>query len=348
MAIGSSRIKDLRYRVMLALYLPILLYAFSTFDLSDESVAAQEVSPVLVEGPETVVLGQDYDAQAYLTATELADGGQIQLRTNDSSVQITDGSQLRVPSASLLSENEDKTTVGYDVTMEYSAIGDTSFTRVLRDSFTVRRPELVATRATAQTLYRQTQNQIRIEVPGLEDKPLRLETDEQSVNGREIALSPPGGTVSVDAYLVGPDGTDTFLGTKEFTTTPPPPPEIEARDARGDALASGGTIPRGRPIIQFEPIPDRQFQRSFPQDASYQIRRARVSIKRGIRASEEIGTFSLENGRLNLARPLQQINAGAEDQLIIQLQDVVRINHAGEAIPIELSDASVSYSFTLS
>jgi hypothetical protein len=333
---------------MLALYLPILLYAFSTFDLSDESVAAQEVSPVLVEGPETVVLGQNYDAQAYLTATELADGGDIQLRTDNGSVQITDGSQLRVPSASLLGEDEDEATFGYDVTMEYSAIGDTSFTRVLRDSFTVRRPELVATRATAQSLYRQTQNQIRIEVPGLENKPLRLETNGQSISGREIALSPSGGTVSVDAYLVSPDGADTFLGTKEFATITPPPPEIEARDARGESLTSGGTIPRGRPIVQFEPIPDRQFERSFPQDASYQIRRARVSIKKGIRASEEIGTFSLEDGRLNLARPLQQIDARAEDQIIIQLQDVVRINHAGEAIPVDLSDASVSYSFTLS
>ena len=333
---------------MLALYLPILLYAFSTFDLSDESVAAQEVSPVLVEGPETIVLGQDYDAQAYLTATELADGGDIQLRTNNGSVQITDGSQLRVPSASLLGEDEDEATFGYDVTMEYSAIGDTSFTRVLQDSFTVRRPELVATRATAQSLYRQTQNQIRIEVPGLENKPLRLETNGRSVTGREIALSPSGGTVSVDAYLVGTDGSDTFLGTKEFTTITPPAPEIEARDARGEALTSGGTIPRGRPIIQFEALPDRQFERSFPQDATYEIRRARVSIKKGIRASEDIGTFSLEDGRLNLARPLQQIDARAEDQIIIQLQDVVRVNHAGEAIPVDLSDASVSYSFTLS
>jgi hypothetical protein len=333
---------------MLALYLPILLYAFSTFDLSDDSVAAQEVAPVLVEGPETIVLGQDYGAQAYLTATELADGGQIQLRTDAPSVQITDGSQLRVPSASLLDEGEDEATFGYDVTMEYSAIGDTSFSQVLRDSFTVRRPELVATRATAQSLYRHTQNQIRIDVPGLENKPLRLAANGQRVEGREIALSPSGGTVSVDAYLVGDGRSDTFLGTKEFATIDPPAPDIEARDARGEPLTSGGTIPRGRPIVQFEAVPDRQFERSFPQDANYQIRRARVSIKKGIQASEEIGTFDLENGQLNLARPLQQIDARAEDQVILQLREVVRINHAGEAIPVDLNEASVSYSFTLS
>lgn len=333
---------------MLALYLPILLYAFSTFDLSEESVAAQEVSPVLVEGPETIVLGQDYGAQAYLTATELANGGQIELRTDDAPVEITEGSQLRVPSTSLLEDGQDEATFGYDVTMQYSAVGDTSFTKVLRDSFTVRRPELVATRASAQSLYRRTRNQIRIEVPGLEGKPLRLESDGQSVSGREIALSPAGGTVSVDAYLIGSDGTDTFLGTKEFTTIDPPLPEIEVQDARGEQLTSGGTVPRARPILQFQAVPDRQFERSFPQDANYRIEQARVSIKKGIRASEEIGTFSLEDGQLNLARPLQQIDARREDQVIIQLREVVRINHAGEAIPVDLNEASVSYSFTLS
>lgn len=333
---------------MLALYLPILLYAFSTFDLSDESVAAQEVSPVLVEGPETIVLGQDYDAQAYLTATELADGGDIRLRTDEGAVQITDGSQLRVPSASLLDEGEDEATFGYDVTMEYSAIGDTTFTQVLRDSFTVRRPELVASRASAQSLYRRTRNQIRIDVPGLEDKPLRLETNGQRVEGREMTLSPSDGPVSVDAYLPNADTTDTFLGSKEFATIDPPPPDIEVRDGRGKQIASGGTLSRGRPVVQFAAVPDREFERSFPEDATYRVQRARVSIKKGIQPSEEIGTFSLDEGRLNLARPLQQTNAQSEDQILIELLDVVRVNHAGDSIPVDLGEARVSYSFTLS
>lgn len=348
MAIDPTQIKDLRYRVMLALYLPILLYAFSTFDLSDESVAAQEVSPMLVEGPETIVLGQDYDAQAYLAATELAGGGQIQLRSNDSSVQVTDGSRLRVPTAALLNDDEDEVTFGYDVTMEYSTVGDSTFTEVLRDSFTVRRPELVASRASAQSLYRRTRNQIRIDVPGLEDKPLRLEADDQRVDGREITLSPSGGSVSVDAYLENPDGSDTFLGSKEFATIDPPPPDIEVRDASGDQISSGGTLPRGRPIVQFAAVPDREFERSFPEDANYRVRRARVSIKKGIQASEEIGTFSLDGDRLNLARPLQQVDAQSEDQVLIELLDVVRVNHAGETIPVDLDGASMSYSFTLS
>ena len=41
MAEDGGDIKQLRYRVMLALYLPILLYSFSTFDLNEESVRAR-------------------------------------------------------------------------------------------------------------------------------------------------------------------------------------------------------------------------------------------------------------------------------------------------------------------
>jgi len=45
----STSIKELRYQVMLALYLPILLYSFSTFDL-DSDVVAFDAEPVLIEG----------------------------------------------------------------------------------------------------------------------------------------------------------------------------------------------------------------------------------------------------------------------------------------------------------
>lgn len=348
MSVGSERVRDLRYRVMLALYLPILLYAFSTYDFGEEMVAAREVSPVLVEGPETVLLGQDYNARAYLTATQLAEGARIRLDTDKRLVQIQDSSRLRIPSTSLLNEGEEEATFGYSVTMQYEAIGDTTFHRVLRDSFTVRRPTLVATQTSARSLYRQTLNQVRIDVPGLANRPLRLRTSTRSVKGRQISLSPSESATSVRAYLVNPGGKDTYLGSKEFNVIDPPKPQIEVRDARGELLTNGGTISRSRPLLQFEAVSDREFKRSHPQDAHYRIRSARVSIKKGIQPSREIGTFDLEDGTLNLVRSLQQVDARRKDQVLIQLQEVVRINHAGEAIPVELNEASVSYIFTLS
>jgi hypothetical protein len=46
---STTDLKDLRYNVMLALYLPILLYSFSTFDLDTSTVAVEKVTPVLVD-----------------------------------------------------------------------------------------------------------------------------------------------------------------------------------------------------------------------------------------------------------------------------------------------------------
>ncbi len=36
-------LKELRYNIMLALYFPILLYAFSTFDLSENVYAVEDL-----------------------------------------------------------------------------------------------------------------------------------------------------------------------------------------------------------------------------------------------------------------------------------------------------------------
>ena len=143
MAAGSGRIKELRYQVMLALYLPILLYSFSTFDLSEQSVAAEKVEPVLVGGQQTVVLGQEYNANAYLKAAQLAKGGEITLRTDDQKVTVQGNENIIVPTAKLLSEGEDQKEVQYNVQMQYDQL-EGQASQTLSGSFTVRRPELVA------------------------------------------------------------------------------------------------------------------------------------------------------------------------------------------------------------
>src|SRR6056297_1215047 len=104
MAEDGGDIKQLRYRVMLALYLPILLYSFSTFDLKEQSVAAEKVEPILVGGQSTVVLGQEYTANAYLKASQLAKGGEITLRTDDEKVTVEGNENIQVATAELLAE----------------------------------------------------------------------------------------------------------------------------------------------------------------------------------------------------------------------------------------------------
>lgn len=334
---------------MLALYLPILLYSFSTFDLSEQSVAAEKVEPVLVGGEETVVLGQDFRANAYLKAAQLAKGGEITLRSDDGKVTVEGNENILIPTAELLAEGEDEKEVDYSVEMEYAQLEGTA-SQTLSGSFTVRRPELVATSVATTSLYSRTRNEIRIDIPGLENRPIELESSSGGASdGRQLTLSPASSNVTVRAYL--PSGEErVFLGEKEFAVIDPPRPELRVLNAQGQQVANGDNLPRAQPVLQFQVEADPEFGKSYPQDANYRVQRARVSIRKGLRASEEIGTFNLGNTSTlkgELIKGLNQVQAQPKDRLIIQLQNVVRINHAGQTIPVNLNESSLSYSFIL-
>jgi len=348
---GNARIKELRYQVMLALYLPILLYSFSTFDLKEKSVAAEKVTPILVGGQQTVVLGQDYTANAYLKAAQLAKGGQIKLKTEDERITIDGNENIKIATADLLAEDEDRKKVDYSVTMEYDQLEGTA-SQTLSGTFTVRRPELVAKSVATNSLYRKTKNQIRIDVPGLEGRPLQLESSSGGrVTGRQLTVSPSSNNVTVRAYLPKEEGESVYLGKKEFAVIDPPRPQLKVQDAQGEQIANGDNLPRRRPILNFKVEPDPEFSKSYPNDANYRVQRAKVSIRKGLKASEEIGTFELGGEATlkgELIRGLNKVGAQPKDRLIIQLQDVVRVNHAGEEIPVNLNESSMSYSFILS
>ena len=337
---GSSGIKELRYQVMLALYLPILLYSFSTFDLEETTFAVTEVNPIVV-GPDNIVLGQSYDARAYLTA-----GNEVQLDAPDERMSVVGDSLLRMPTGALLGEEEAEKEISYTAEVTYKQVKKETATTKVRGNFTVRRPELVATSVATQSLYRQTLNEIRIDVPGLENQPLRLESSAGgSVDGRQMSLSPSGESISVRAYLRGEDE-NVYLGQKEFAVIAPPRPSLKVLDAAGSELSSGGSVSKARPVLNFQVQADREFAQSYPQDANYRIRQAKIAIRQGLTASQEIGTFDLQNGsELRLVRELRRYRE--KDQLLVELQGIVRVNHAGQEIPIEVPESSRSFSFTL-
>ncbi|PSQ98783.1 MAG: hypothetical protein BRD48_05985 [Bacteroidetes bacterium QS_9_68_14] len=341
----TSRLKDMRYSVMLALYLPILLYAFSTYDLSDDTYAVQSVEPVVV-GDRTVVLGQPFTARTFLSVGQ-SEGQRLQ--TQGGGVQAVGDSLLRMSTGGLLSEEEDQKTVSYSGQFRFRQVDGQMAQLPVQGRFQVRRPEIVATSEATQSLYRRCLNRIRIDVPGLEGRPLRLEYGSQSTAGRTIALSPSqssSSTVRVFLADSASAGTENvFLGEKEFAVIDPPRPELKVRSG-GREVASGDNIPRRRAVLNFEVEPDQEFRQRYPQDAQYSVGRATVFLRRGLTASERIGTFDLDGGRLVLTRNLSDAEAG--DRITVRLEGVVRINHAGQAIPVSFSEASRTFGFVLS
>ena len=334
-------IKDLRYNVMLALYFPILLYAFSTFDLSDETYVVNEIEPVVI-GDQTVVLGQPFEAQAFLS---VAAGEGQQLFGSDGLEALGD-SLFQMSTATLLGEEEDEKEVPYAGTFRFPNVGGSLAELPVRGTFTVRRPEIIAASEATQSLYRQSLNQIRIDVPGLEDRALRIKVGDRVTEDRTVSLSPSGDNTSIEVFLAGEEGEDdVYLGRKSFTTIDPPRPEIRVFNA-GREVRNGDNLPRARAMLQFRFDADEQFRSRFPRDARYAASRARVFLRRGLTASREVGTFNLDGGQLVLTRALRDAQPG--DRVLVQLEGVVRINHAGRAISVPLNQGTRSFGFTLS
>lgn len=325
---------------MLALYFPILAYAFSTFDLSEDTYAVQEVQPVVV-GEQTVVLGQDFTARAFL-AVGGSEGQQLQA---EGDLVAQGDSMFQMATGGLLSEDENEAVVPYEGSFRFQQIGGAIAEMPVQGSFRVRRPEIVAASEATQSLYRRTLNEIRIEVPGLENRQLRLESGGRTIDGRSIALSPSGESATVRVFLPDSSRDDIYLGSKEFTTIEPPRPELRVLNA-GREIASGDNLPKRRALLEFEVVPDQEFQRRYPRDARYSVGRATVYLRKGLTASEEIGTFDLDGDRLVLTRQLRDAQPG--DRVLVRLEGVYRINHAGTAVPVDLSEASRTFGFTVS
>jgi hypothetical protein len=335
-----DKVKDLRYQMMLALYFPILLYAFSTFDLSEDVYVVDAVEPVVV-AEQTVVLGQPFEARAFLAVA----GSERPTLSGQNGLEVLGDSLFRMGTGALLAEDQSEAEIAYSGAFAFQQIGGATSRIPVTGSFTVRRPEIVAQSEATSALYRQSRNALRIEVPGLEDRQLRLEVGDRRVDGRSVTLSPAGDGATVRVFLAGEDGADdVFLGTKSFTAIDPPRPEIRVSHA-GRELRNGDNLPRARAALSFQIVPDEQFRVRFPQDARYGAGRARVYLRQGLAASRDLGTFSLDGGQLVLTSALREARPG--DRVTVVLEGVHRINHAGQAIRVPFSPGSLTFGFVI-
>ncbi|NND73089.1 MAG: hypothetical protein HKN43_16060 [Rhodothermales bacterium] len=339
---GSSMggVKELRYYVMLALYFPILLYAFSTFDLDESTYAVSGLEPVVV-GDQVVVLGQPFNARAFLAVA----GGQGQELQGDGSLASVGDTLFQMQTGSLLNQKESEKVVPYSGTFKFEQVGGNVSELPVEGAFRVKRPEIVASSEAMLALYRQSRNPVRIDVPGLEDRELELVVGNSKVKGRSTMLSPSGNEVKVNVYLVDAENGNVFLGSKSFAVIDPPRPEISVTNA-GREIKSGDNLPKRRAVLEFNVNPDQEFKRRYPQDARYRVRKATIYLRKGLTASKKIGTYDLDGEKLVLTRVLREAQPG--DRVMVELDGVQRINYQGAAISVPLSESSRTFGFVIS
>lgn len=335
---------------MLALYFPILLYAVSTFDVSEDTYAVTDYEAKAVGEP-TVVLGQSFQARTFLAATRLttAEGNSEKLRPElipQGDLLAQGDSLLVMDTDGLLGPEMDQTDVSFEAQYEVQQLGGATQRFPLSGSFTVRRPEIVARSETAQALYRRTLNRVRLSVPGLPNQSLRVVGPGGAASGTTIELSPTGEQETVDVYLQRSGSEDVRLGQREFAVIDPPRPQIRVFTPQGE-VTSGDALNRRRAVLRFEIEPDQEFQGRYPEDAQYRANAATVYLRRGQMASQELGEFSLDaDGQITLTQELQGAEPG--DQITVRLQSVVRINHQGERIEVPLRESSRTFGLVLS
>ena len=337
--IGMAGIKELRYYVMLALYFPILLYAFSTFDISDETFVVTSFEPVVV-GSDQVVLGQPFEGRAFLAVG----GGEGQRLEGFGALQALGDTIFSMPTGNLLAASESEKTVPYEGSFHFTQIGGEVARIPVQGSFRVRRPEIVALSEATQTVYRLCDNSIRIEVPGLEDRPLSLVSGNKKVHGRQINLSPAGKNADVRVSVIE-DDREVFIGSKSFVVIDPPRPEIRVTSA-GRPINNGESISHRRAILEFAIEPDESFKRRFPRDARYVAASATVYLRQGLTASKKVGSFKLSDNKLVLTRELRDARPG--DRVLIRLEGIKRINHVGQAVDVPLHEASRTFGYSVS
>ena len=196
-------------------------------------------------------------------------------------------------------------------------------------------------------LYRHTRNDLTVTVPLISTDSLVLTDGNTTVSGPNIILVPDGDSVSLSARALMPDGSQMRLRTRTRPVFDPPPPFIEVLSSSGRNLVSGDAVSKARPVLDFIVTPNREYARAYPSDARYRIQRARVSVRTGTATAVTMGTFNLSGGSsLKLVRQLRSATPG--DQLLIELEGIIRINTNGAAIPIALPESMRSFAFVLS
>ena len=339
-------LKGMRYLFYQALYFPLLLLASTSYIVEDSSFVVQELSPRVV-APKQVIYGQDFEAKAFL-AVGGEQGQQLTGESNEApgALEAVGDSMLALKTDGLLQRGESETRVSYAGHFGFDQVGGGRSELPIQGSVLVKRPEVLVKSETAQALYRNTLNNLRFDVPGLENRPLKLAVKGgEPREGRTIGVSPSGNSLTVEVFLPG-ESEDVYLGERSFQTIAPPKPEIEVRGPGGKALSQGDPLPLRRAMLTIDVKADEQFKQSYPRDAQYTAASAEVYLRRGQRASSTLGKVSLDgNGRLVLTRKLSSASRG--DQLIVRLTGLYRKTHSGRSVPVDLSEGQRTYSFTL-
>ena len=296
---GGSGIVMLRLNFMTAIYLPILLYAMSTYELEQGTLTISErnLDAVAIPIERSVFSGDQFEAEIFYEPRPPApslsssdDGekkGGIESLTKPEIIldEAPEGLYYDSESRRFIFNTENVFEgMPQDVTEReftfsgvarlQSVVEEEYFDKPFEQTFRVRRPTVQVISNAPQRLVQQSRNDLTFLIPGVPsgDVVLRESSTNQTVNGNRITWTPQGDTTNVSVFRRNAAGELVRLDTRGFSVVPPPPPSLNIRKTDGSGpLGPNDIINPFTDELEIYVSPDPQFYDDFPDDSRYEI-----------------------------------------------------------------------------
>jgi len=369
MAGGGSNTIRLRLNIMTALYLPILLYAMSTFDLDEDALVlnSDNLKPHVISNSGTLALGDSYQASLMFTLQNDIQRNssndifrpkiKIDYDNSPSELRWDSAREALVMDTEKLFDGVNPDTLTKNVHFSGTIIGRTandiqndnapSYIEDFEGSFTVFRPVIQVQSNAEPKLLSNCLNALSFNVTGVNSSELFVKEKftNNTFEGNSISFSPSTDTSAIQIYRQLPSGNQNLLGEKGFKVVEPPNPAVFIRKENSNTI-----LQPGEQIGLFETYEvvikaNESFANEYPDDARYSLDNVTVEInRRGL--APEIAEFTreeLEYDDRNEAigefiykfSILDEIANPNGTGVSIFVENLARINYEGKPFPID-------------
>lgn len=296
------------------------------------NIPIDKVRPVVKATSNMVVAGTSYNAEFFMAAYSSSFKPEM---TYNSTALVVDGEgvgkvSFKASGGNYTKEGLLKKTWTGTIKYPKSGGGDTIYT-VTQDYFVVK-PYVDITTAIPPSLYKDCGNKLSVQVPalGVDYNPIitaeGAEVRRTSVKG-EVIIIPHAPKMKLRVK-----SNDVFIDEKEFSVHLIPKPEIVVKCGGRLVDQITGTSVTSLRDVEVEPIPDREFKKTNPQEAQYKTVYWKASLVRNGRIKGQPIMVSGQTGSL------RNLQAESGDRIIIEEVKVKRKNFEGRILDEEIGD----------
>lgn len=365
---GGGGAVGMRLNIMTALYLPILGYAMSTFDINADAlvISSENLEAYAIAQNRSVALGDRFEAgifyelkpseeqKAALAALDNA----ANKKEDDHSAKLMFKPHVKIDEKKsvpgiyydtvdakfYLDTEKLRAQMGTELTKTFTfkanvtakTIGGKGFDKDVEETFTVFKPYVEVQSNAVPTLIAECENSLRFNAIGYEPTALVLSdrSSGQVVNGNTITWSPKGDTTVITVSARTGNGQVREIDKKGFRIKPTPPPIAGLRRENERKFLGPTDVIGYQDFLELVIKPDESFVKDFPKDAKYRIDEVAVEVaRRGL--APEYSVLTAADLR-QYADKSGKGKANNEDIYIFSIYDAMGKNMIAQSVNIRV------------